>query len=156
MVSSELSVANLLKMGEDIELDNEVKDLYHQFPPWVPKSKRTEKVVVTGAASLESTPTKSDRAGAQVTPRRSPRLHSQGVEGMGFIIVKLNVTDRTGVHPSIEVPKVMIFAQDNSPRGQEVRDLKLCLQDKSDERFKMTFDLCKYLKLLHITSAWYM
>jgi hypothetical protein len=153
-IEQTLNLDELKAMGEDIELPGEVQDLYHEYPPV--ESKHTEPDIKASAAggadTLESTPTKSTAAGIQVTPRRSPRNHEQRDEDLQFLIVKLNVTDRSGLHTSIEVPRVLICAHEDSTTGQTVLSLKQCLQDRGDRRFRMKFDLCKYLKCYNAST----
>lgn len=145
-IEPSLDLEELKAMGENVELPGEVQDLYNEYPPQESKhSDATRKGSPLAAASLESTPTKTLVVGTHMTPRRSPRNHDQSDNDLQFVIVKLNVTDRSGLHTSIEVPRVLICAHEESTTGQTVLDLKRCLQDKGDRRFKMKFDLCKYL-----------
>jgi hypothetical protein len=146
-IEPSLDLEELKAMGEDIEMPGEVQDLYHEYPPQESKlSDSTRKESPLAATSLESTPTKSHHVVTHMTPRRSPRNHDQSDSDLQFVIVKLNVTDRSGLHSSIEVPRVLICAHEESTTGQTILDLKRCLQDKGDRRFKMRFDLCKYLR----------
>lgn len=140
-----LDLDELREMGENIELLGEVEDLYHKFPPQCAVQKTADKKAATASGSLESTPSKQTGLhNSQVTPRRSPRNHSEKNSDLQFVVIKLHVTDRTDLHHSIEVPRVMIFAHEDSTTGQHVAGLKQCLQDRSDKRFKMKFHLCEY------------
>jgi hypothetical protein len=153
-IEPSLDLEELKAMGEDIEMPGEVQDLYHEYPPQESKHSELDRNDSPLAAeSFERTPTKSTADHTLVTPRRSPRNHDHSDSDLQFVIVKLNVTDRSGLHDSIEVPTVLICASEESTTGQTVSDLKRCLQDKGDKRFKMKFDLCKYLHCFPIVQA---
>lgn len=169
----ELSAAELEELGKNIEEPGEVVDLYHlRLPPHKVKE-NAEKVrpdakkvksnantvqasainVQASASSIESTPSKSDRNGDAIpSPRRSPRGHALPAKNEGdvFIILKFCITDLVGVDPRLDIPKIMIMAHGDTSRGQSITELRECLEDKSDERLKLQFDLCKSFDYFHL------
>lgn len=146
----QLSYAELLEMGENAERPGEVMDLYHTRPPTFTKTNPKSKNKTTTPTTVETTPRKEDMAStSQTTPRRSPRGHS--LECLLFIVIKFSITDLTGVDPRLDVPKILIFAHGKSPRCHSVVELRDCLQDKSNDRLRHQFDMCRsiiYISLL--------
>lgn len=141
-----LSLKELMEMGNDVELPGEVTDLYHTSPPTLEMDVPNLEPQKTIPAA-ESTPQKKDIGQAsQTTPRRSPRGHS--VKSLTFIVIKFSVTDLSGVDPRLDIPKVLILAQGETDTCQSVGELRQCLEDKSDNRLKHQFDLCKRLNNL--------
>jgi hypothetical protein len=147
-VNVDLDLKDLLSMGEDIELPGEVEDLYHN-PPFDRKKQSNTKPANQQTSpskvdNIESTPSKNGNEGNQETPRRSPRLTDNGLNGgVLFNVIRMIVTDTTGIDSRIDVPKILVFSHRDTAVGQAVDDLKNLLQDTSDDRSKIQFDLCK-------------
>lgn len=144
----DLDLVELREMAEDIEEPGEVTDLYHKYPPdltpctQTTTQKRAGIRITTGTTTKEMTPTKSaDGVTTTSTPRRSPRLQEQ--QNTVINIIKVNTKDLKGVDPRLDVPKVLVLAHRDTSSGQDVDDLRMMLQDLSDKRLKMQFDLCE-------------
>jgi hypothetical protein len=148
LVEVDLDWNELKSMGDDIEIPGEVEDLYHN-PPFESRKKKKSAQQQTPSAtagSLESTPSKRATDLNQETPRRSPRLNDDGLHGgVLFNVVRMIVTDTKGVDSRIDIPKVIVFSHKDTPQGQDVDELKRILQDTSESRSKVQFDLCKLL-----------
>lgn len=141
ILNVKLSLAELMEMGNNAELKDEVVDLYHTSPPTLLQDE-PELEPKTTFPSDECTPTKMNSGNtSQTTPRRSPRGHS--VKSCTFIVIKFSITDLVGVDPRLDIPKVLILAQGESTGCQSVVELKECLEDTSNNRMKHQFDLCK-------------
>lgn len=124
-------------MEEDTQEEGEVKDLYHlRPPPHVLRRRRAQE----SSTTQERTPTKT----ASTEPRRSPR-HLQN-NGHTFVIVRIIISDVTGIDARIDIPKILVFSQGDLPSLQSTSSVLKLLQDKSDKRYEHKFDYCKSAK----------
>jgi hypothetical protein len=144
----DLDLEERRKMADDIEEPGEVKDLYHKYPPDLTPcttsttQRRAGKRISPVTTSTELTPTKSAvDVNTNLTPRRSPRLQEQ--QNHLVNIIKVNTKDLKDVDPRLDVPKVLVLAHRDATSGQDVDELKMMLQDLSDSRLRMQFDLCE-------------
>jgi hypothetical protein len=134
-----LTVEDLKLMGENVEEEGEVIDLYHEKPAGA--KKKLSEPRNAAAQNGESTPTKANWSQPSPEQRRSPRCHEK--HGSVFIILKLSITDLHGVDERLDIPKVLIFAHNQTEKGQTVGELRECLEDTSNDRLAAQFDLCK-------------
>jgi hypothetical protein len=134
-----LNMEELMLMGADTEEPGEVLDQFSN-PPHLRLRKKSQKKAVTIVPGLESTPTKAIEA----SPRRSPRNISEA-DGVLINIIRIVINDTKGVDSRLDVPKILIFSHCDTTLGNDVEALKTVLQDKSDNRLRLQFDLCKLI-----------
>jgi hypothetical protein len=139
-----LTIEELKLMEENVELEGEVTDEYHKQPAGA-KNKKKSDLSNVAADHGETTPTKTNRIEPSPFLRRSPRSHEE--HGSVFIILKLVITDLRGVDTRLDIPKVIILAHGQTEKGQTVAELQQCLEDTSDNRLAVQFDLCRLFLL---------
>lgn len=126
-----------MEMGANFEEEDEVEDLYHERIPYFLQPAKAASPASVG----ESTPVKSGVViDIEESPRRSPRGHS--ADGSLFIIIKFCINDLVGVDPRLDIPKILIMAHGDNLKAQSVTDVKRFLEDKTEKRLMLQFDLC--------------